>query len=131
MWRPRQARDRDQGNAELVAATPLMLGLLVLLVQVGLWAHAQHVSQTIAQHGAAATRALDSSDAQGHARATEVADQLAGELLQEVTIGVQRTDTTATVQVNAYVPTPVPGLDLPVQTVVSAPVERHQTGDES
>lgn len=128
MWRPRQARDRDRGNAELVAATPLMLGLLVLVVQVGLWAHAVHVAQTIAQQGVAATRAADSSDADGHARATEVADQLSGELLQEVTIGVQRTDTSATVQVSAHVLTPVPGLDLPVDTEASAPVERPPQG---
>ncbi|WP_160050832.1 pilus assembly protein [Nocardiopsis sp. FR4] len=115
--------ERDRGSAELVAATPLMLLLLVLVAQVALWAHATQLCQTIAQHGQAATRALEATEADGHARADEVASQLRGELLQDLDITVERTDTTATVQVSARVPTMVPGLDWPVHTAVSGPVE--------
>ncbi|WP_150236396.1 TadE/TadG family type IV pilus assembly protein [Nocardiopsis quinghaiensis] len=117
--------DQDRGSAELVVATPLMLLLLVLVVQVALWAHASQVTQTIAQHGQAAARTLGATEADGHARADEVADQLRGDLLHDMAITVQRTDTTVTVQVSAQVPTMIPGLDWPVRTAVSGPVEHH------
>ncbi|GAB3726777.1 TadE/TadG family type IV pilus assembly protein [Nocardiopsis nanhaiensis] len=117
--------DRDRGSTELIVATPLMLLLLVLVVHVALWAHADHVAQTIAQHGHASARALEASETEGHARANEVADQLRGHLLQDLTITVEREATMATVQVHAQVPTMVPGLDLPVHTQVSGPIEEH------
>lgn len=117
--------DQDRGSTELVVATPLMLLLLILVVQVALWAHADHVAQTIAQHGHAAARALEATETDGHARADEVADQLRGDLLQDLDITVERTGTTATVAVTAQVPTMIPGLDWPVHTFVSGPVERH------
>ena len=117
--------DRDRGSTELVVATPLMLLLLVLVVHVALWAHADHVAQTIAQHGHASARALEASETEGHARANEVADQLGGHLLQDLTITVDRGATTATVQASAQMPTMVPGLDLPVTTEVTGPTEEH------
>ena len=122
--------DRDRGSAELAVATPLMLLLLTLVVHIALWAHADHVAQTIAQHGQASTRAIEGTEADGHARAQEVADQLRGDLLQEMTITVDRTATTATVQVNAHVPTMIPGLNLPVHTEVFGPTEHHTPPDD-
>ncbi|WP_435107149.1 TadE/TadG family type IV pilus assembly protein [Nocardiopsis synnemataformans] len=120
--------DSDRGSTELVVATPLMLLLLVLVVQVALWAHADHVAQTIAQHGHAATRGVEATEADGHTRATEVATQLSGDLLDGVDIEVERTATTATVRVQASVPTMIPGLDWPVNAEVSGPVERLTPG---
>lgn len=114
---------RDRGSAELVVATPLMLLLLMLTVLFAQWAHAAHVAQTIAQHGQASARVIEGTEADGHARAEEVADQLSGELLQDLTITVER-GTTTVVQVSAHVPTMI-GADLPVHTEVSGPTEHH------
>src|SRR5690625_3692020 len=123
--------ERDRGSAELAVATPLMLLLLMLVVHIALWAHADHVAQTIAQHGQASARAVEATEAEGHTRAEEVADQLRGELLQDMTITVDRTATTATVQVNAHVPTMIPGLILPVHTEISGPrSEERRVGRE-
>ena len=116
--------EADAGSTELVVATPAMLLLLALLVQVALWAHADHLTQTIADHGHAQTRVLEGTEEQGQARAHEVADQLRGELLSELTITVERTDAQARVQVQASVPTVLPGLDWPVSSQVTGPVER-------
>ena len=121
--RTRRVED-DAGSTELVVATPFMLLLLALLVQVALWAHADHLTQTIADHGHAQTRVLEGTEEQGQARAQEVADQLRGDLLSELTITVERTDTRARVQVQASVPTVLPGLNWPVSSQVSGPVER-------
>lgn len=121
--------DSDRGSTELVVATPLMLLLLLVVVQVGLWAHADHVAQTIAHHGHAAARTMDGTEADGHARATEVAGQLAGDLIEGVDITVERTGTTATVNVQASVPTMIPGLAWPIDAEVTGPVERHNPQD--
>lgn len=121
---PHRRVEDDAGSTELVVATPVMLLLLALLVQVALWAHADHLTQTIADHGHAQTRVLEGTEEQGQARAQEVADQLRGELLQELTITVERTDAQARVQVQASVPTVLPGLDWPVSSQVTGPVER-------
>lgn len=123
-------RDADRGSTELAVATPLMLLLVILVVHIALWAHADHVAQTIAQHGQASTRVIEGTEADGHARAQEVADQLRGDLLQEMSITVDRTATTATVQVNAHVPTMIPGLNLPVDTEISGPTEHHTPPDD-
>lgn len=116
--------DRDRGSAELAVATPLMLLLLALTVLIAQWAHATHIAQTIAQHGHATARALDATDAEGHARADEVADQLSGDLLQDLTITVERGATTTIVQVSAHVPTMI-RVNLPVHAQVSGPTEHH------
>ena len=116
--------DRDRGSAELAVATPLMLLLLVVVVHFAQWAHAAHVAQTIAQHGQAAARAIDATEAEGHARAGEVADQLSGDLLQDLTITVERGATTTTVQVSAQLPTMI-RVNLPVHVEVSGPTEHH------
>src|SRR5690625_1044878 len=121
---PHRRTEDDSGSTELVVATPAMLLLLALLVQVALWAHADHLTQTIADHGHAQTRVLEGTEEQGQARAQEVADQLRGELLSELSITVERTDTHARVQVQASVPTVLPGLDWPVSSQVTGPVER-------
>src|SRR5699024_12041685 len=76
--------ERDRGSAELAVATPLMLLLLMLVVHIALWAQADHVAQTIAQHGQASARAVEATEAEGHTRAEEVADQLRGEILQAI-----------------------------------------------
>src|SRR5699024_10364831 len=112
-------------SAELAVATPLMLLLLMLVVHIALWAHADHVAQTIAQHGQASARAVEATEAEGHTRAEEVADQLRGELLQDMTITVDRTATTATAQMNSHVPSMIPGLSLPVHPELSGPTEHH------
>lgn len=125
---PHRRTEDDSGSTELVVATPAMLLLLALLVQAALWTHADHLTQTIAQHGHAQTRVLDGTRDQGQARAQEVADQLRGDLLQEVTISVERTGEQARVQVSAQVPTVLPALDWPVSSQVTGPVERAPEG---
>lgn len=121
-----RARRDDAGYAELTLAFPLMLLLLGLVVQVALYAYASHTTQSIAHHGLAATRPLEATEAQGHAQAQAVAEQMSGELLHEVDIEVERTETTATIQVSATVGSLIPGTRWPVAHTVSAPVERAQ-----
>jgi len=119
---PRRCSDR--GSAELAIATPLLLLLVMLVVQTALWAHAGHVSQSVAQHGLAAARAAGATEGDGEAAARQAADQLAGELLTDVRIQVERGASTARVTIRAQVPSLIPGLSWPITQEQQAPVER-------
>ncbi|MBB6174949.1 Flp pilus assembly protein TadG [Nocardiopsis mwathae] len=113
----------DQGSIELAIATPLLLLLVLFVVQTALWAHAGHVAETIAHRALAATRVLDATEASGQAEAELVANQLGGDLLTDLEVKVERTDSTAHVTVQAEVPSLLPGLTWPVRQERSAPVE--------
>lgn len=124
-------RDRgDRGSAELAIATPLLLVLILVVVQVAVWAHGHQVAETIATHGLAATRAADATAEEGHAQTEQVATQLAGQVLTDIEITAERNATTATVRVHAQVPSLLPGLSWPVAPELSAPVERIPQTDE-
>ncbi|HLU98933.1 MAG TPA: TadE/TadG family type IV pilus assembly protein, partial [Thermobifida alba] len=119
MRRPRG----DRGSTELVVATPLLLILLLLVVQAGLAAHASQTAQAIAATALAATRAADAGEAGGRAAAEQATAQLSGDLLSGVDITVERTGTTARVEVAAQIPSVLPGPTWPIRHETSAPVE--------
>lgn len=58
---------REEGSAatEAVLVTPALLFLVVLVIQFGLWYHAQHVVRAAAEEGARAARAEHSSGETG------------------------------------------------------------------
>ncbi|PSK89940.1 TadE-like protein [Murinocardiopsis flavida] len=120
----RSRRRDDRGSTELAIATPLLLLLVMLVVQTALWAHAGHVAETIAHHGLAAARAVDTTETEGNTTAEQVADQLAGDLVTDLDITVERSATTARITVTARVPSVIPGMSWPVAHDKSAPVER-------
>ncbi|GAA1748663.1 pilus assembly protein [Streptomonospora arabica] len=117
-------RRSDRGSAELAIATPLLLLLVMLFVQTALWAHAGHISQTVAHHALAATRAAGATEADGEAAARQAADQLGGAILTDVRVQVERGTATARVTVRAEVPSLIPGLSWPITQEQQAPVER-------
>ncbi|GAA3744513.1 TadE/TadG family type IV pilus assembly protein [Salinactinospora qingdaonensis] len=115
----------DRGSTEVAIATPLMLLLIMLVVQVAVWAHAGHAAETIARHTLAATRTAEATQAGGSAAAEQATAQLAGDLLTDIDVTVRRGATTAEVTVEAHVPTLLPGMTWPVRQQLSAPVERY------
>ena len=124
MLRERHRPRGDRGSTELAIATPLMLLLVLLVVQVALWLHGDHVAASIAQRAAATARTAEGSKADAQARAEALADDLGGSLLNERSITVERGTTTARVEVTAEVPSLIPGLSWPVRRELSVPVER-------
>ena len=65
--------DRDRGSAttEAVLLTPVLLFLVMLVIQFGLWYHAQHVAQAAAQEGVRSARVEGSTADAGRTRAVE------------------------------------------------------------
>jgi Flp pilus assembly protein TadG len=124
--RRRLADDRGAGSAELVVATPLLMLLILLVIQFGIWAHATHVAQATAQEALAAARVQGGTTAAGQQRASQVLAQIGSAVLTSPHIVVTRTATTTTVRITATAErvVPLPGLALPVTVTVTGPVER-------
>ena len=111
-------------TAELVLAAPLALLLVLLGVQSAVWAHAQHVAQAVTGQALAAARVQDGTAARGRAEAAAVLNQVGRRVLLDPRIVVDRSATTARVELSGYAQTVVPGFHLPVHAAADGPVER-------
>jgi Flp pilus assembly protein TadG len=116
---------------EVTLATPLLLLLLLLVVQFGVWWHATHVAQAGADQALAAARAHDGTPGAGQGQAPTVLDQLAGDVLLHPRVDVNAVTVDGRPQVRVEVAgtaaTVVPGFALPVRVVAQGPVERWTT----
>ncbi|MFI0417895.1 TadE family protein [Spongiactinospora sp. 9N601] len=85
---PERARGRERGATviELALIMPVVLALILLVVQVTLWAHGRQIADAAAREGARIARSAgwDSTDWDGRARqrAEEVVDTVGPELLK-------------------------------------------------
>ncbi|MFG1952475.1 TadE family protein [Micromonospora sp. NPDC048830] len=111
-------------TTEVVLYAPLLFLLVLVGVQLALWALAQLGVQHTANHALQATRVTEGTSAAGHADATAVLDQVAARIVEQPRVAVARTADTATVAVSGRAPAVLPWLRLPVSSRVSAPVER-------
>ncbi|MEU3214189.1 TadE/TadG family type IV pilus assembly protein [Nocardiopsis alba] len=125
--RPRPCRwwgsRSDQGSAEALFVLPLAFVMVLSVVQVGLWAHAQHRAQTVAAQALSAARAFDGTTAAAYERAEQAHDQLGGNVLREVQVEAERGPEQARVRVSGQAPSLLPGARVPVSSQVSGPVE--------
>jgi Tfp pilus assembly protein PilV len=102
----------------------LLALLLLVVVQFGVWAHAQHIAQAAANEALQVARAYRSSAAAGDAQARELLDQSGGSILTDRAVTVTRTATTVTVTITGRAATVVPGVRASVRVSVTGPVER-------
>jgi Flp pilus assembly protein TadG len=116
--------DLGAASTELVIAAPLLALLLLLIVQFGVWAHAQHVAHAAANEALQAARAYQSSAAIGNAQGQEMLDQTAGAILNDHSVSVTRGATTVSVTIAGHAASVVPGLRPSVRVTVVGPVER-------
>lgn len=111
-------------------ATPALLTLIMLLVQTGLWFHAQHVAQAAAQEGVRAARVEGGSEAAGEARTNDFLDDMGRTIIEGRSLTVHRDDDIARVTVTGKAVNVVPGLSFPIREVAEAPVERFRAAGE-
>lgn len=109
-------------TTELAVVMPAVLLLVLLIVQFGLWLHARQVAAAAAQEGLAATQVEHGSEEVGRRRTEEFLARTPG--LTEVTVDVERSPTTARVEVAGLAPVVVPGVLLRARALVEGPVER-------
>lgn len=115
-------------TAELVLVTPVLLFMVLLIVQFGLWFHASHVASAAAQEGARAARVEGSSAPAGKARAEAFLDAVGQALVLERTVTATRDPGgVARVEVSGRAIQVVPGFRLPISAESEGPVEEFRS----
>jgi Flp pilus assembly protein TadG len=118
--------DRDRGSAttEAVLLTPVLLFLVMLVIQFGLWYHAQHVAQAAAQEGVRSARVEGSTADAGRTRAVDFLAGAGPTIVEDPVVTATRDAETATVTVHGHAVTVVPGFSLSIDASATSPVER-------
>lgn len=120
----RRRRDSGAATTELVIATPVLLFMIMLLVQTGLWYHTKHIAQAAAQEGSHAARVEGGSAGDGSAAANVVLDDLAPTLLQNRVVSSERTTESARVDVSGDAQNVIPFMTFHISETAESPVER-------
>ena len=118
--------DRDRGSAttEAVLLTPVLLFLVMLVIQFGLWYHAQHVAQAAAQEGVRSARVEGSTADTGRTRAVDFLAGAGPTIVEDPVVTATRDAETATVTVHGHSVTVVPGFSFAIDATATSPVER-------
>ena len=124
-----RSAERGYVTTEVVLLTPVLLFLVMLVVQFGLWLHAQHVAQAAADEGLRDARVASVPIGDAETRAAAFLDQAASSVIEGRNVAIERDDETARVIVTGHAPAVVPGFELGIRAVAAAPVERFR-GDE-
>jgi Flp pilus assembly protein TadG len=111
-------------TTEAVLVTPVLLFLVMLVIQFGLWFHAQHVAQAAAEEGARAARSASGSASAGQERSEAFLDQAGPTIITDRVVTASRTADIVTVQVHGRSVNVVPGIALPINATATSPVER-------
>jgi Flp pilus assembly protein TadG len=122
--------ERGAATTEAVLVTPVLLVLIMLVVQFGLWYHGSHVAVAAAQEGARAARLEGGSTEAGTARARSFLDSLGREVVGRPQVNAERNPSRARVEVRGTAVAVVPGLHLPIRAVSEGPVERFRPDTE-
>ena len=121
--RPR--RDQRGGTSvEVTIAVPVLLLLIMLVVQFGLWYHAEHVARSAADQGLRAARDPVRPPSSGEERAIDFLDAAGKRLIENRQVTVIRSSNVARVMVTGRVAAVIPGLRLPVRATAAGPIER-------
>lgn len=115
--------DRGSATVELAIVMPLVMLLLMVVVQAGVYFHTQAVATTAAREAVDAARVANGTTAAGSATAKEFLDQ-SGQALENRHVEVARDGTIATATVSGGVASVLFGVPFRVSVTVSAPLER-------
>ena len=121
----RQRLRNEAGEAtEMVLVTPVLLFLVLLVLQFGLWYHAAHVAQAAAQEGVRTARLEGGTAEDGRQRAEGLLERAGPTIVGDPLIDATRDSDTAVVEVRGRSVAVIPGMRLPIRARAASPVER-------
>lgn len=109
----------------MVIALPIVLTVLFLAVQAGMWFYARSIALAAAQSGARTSAMLNSTLQAGLADARSFATDIGGTTLTGVSVTGARSATSTTVTVQGHTVRLVPFMELTVTQSATLPVERY------
>jgi Flp pilus assembly protein TadG len=123
--RSRRRDERGSVSIELVILLPALFAVMFLGMQGALFYHARTVAIAAAQEGARAAGAEHGRDADGVRAANDfIAEAGGGDVLTGSSASATRSATTATVTVNGFSLSVIPGWKVRITQSATVPVER-------
>ena len=124
--RRRRARFPETGAAatEAVLLTPVLLLVVLVVVQFGLWYHAGQVVRAAASEGARTARVEASTAEAGRVRAVEFLAATGPSIVRDPVVTATVDGERATVRVTGRAAHIIPGLSMPVRATAVSVVER-------
>jgi len=116
--------ERGDATVETVLTVPVLLFLVLVVIQAGLWFHGSQLLEAAAQEGVNAGRAESGTTAAAETRAREFVARLSPSLAQTARVQAARTAEVTRVDVSGQVQQVIPGLRLNVSGAAQAPTER-------
>jgi Flp pilus assembly protein TadG len=116
--------ERGVATTEAVLVVPVLLFLVMLIIQFGLWFHASHVARAAAQEGVRAARLEGATAAVGQDRAEAFLERNGPTLVSDPVVVATRDGEQAVVEVRGRSVAVVPSLHWAVQARAESPVER-------
>ena len=113
---------RGAASTELVITFPVVLLVILLALQFGMYLHAAQIAEAAAQEAVEAAQAERAVASAGQSAARSLLTQLGA--LRGPTVRVDRTTTTVTARVTGRAQQVVPGFDLDIFAAAEGPVER-------
>ncbi|MEI2817301.1 MAG: TadE family protein [Microthrixaceae bacterium] len=120
----RRADERGDATVETVLAVPVLLFLIMVVIQAGLWFHGAQIVEAAAQEGALAGRVETGSPAAAEERAREFVTRLSPSIASTAEVHASRSADVTRVVVSGRVQQLIPGLPLTVRGVAESPTER-------
>lgn len=117
-------RDEAGEATEMVLVTPVLLFLVLLVLEFGLWYHAAHVAQAAAQEGVRTARLEGGTAEDGRQRAARLLERAGPTIVGDATVDATRGLDTAVVEVRGRSVAVIPGMRLPIRARAESPVER-------
>lgn len=124
MDRRRERCQRGEAAVETVLVVPIVLFLILLVIQAGLWFHGSQLVEAAAQEGMQAGRVETGTVSAAEERAKQFVTSLSPSIAATTEVQASRTASTTRVTVTAHVQQVVPGLRLAVSGVAEGPTER-------
>jgi len=120
----RTVRRRELGvtSTELAVLMPVIIALILVPFQVGLWWHAKQIADAASREAVDAAQVEDATETDGVAAAQRFLDSAGN--LTEVTVTVTRGVDNVTVEVTGRAPRLIPGLDWQVTAHAVGSIER-------
>ena len=124
MARDRRRTERGDATVETVLAVPVLLFLITVIIQAGLWFHGSQIMEAAAQEGVRAGRVDSATAVDAEDRARQFVSTLSPSLASTSTVHASKNAARTRVTVEGQVEAVIPGLRLTVSGSAESPTER-------
>lgn len=120
----RHRSERGDATVETILTVPVVLFLILVVIQAGIWFHGAQIVEAAAQEGVRAGSVETGTAADAEGRAREFIATLSPSIASAAQVQASRSADITRVSVRSRVQAVIPGLRLAVSGVAESPSER-------